>query len=376
MTESPPSTDQMSLLLVGADPVWQASVEAVAKARGALLDVKSDVKQALDWMLRPKRVHTHVLAVAPLEPFETDALAGMLDEVTLQPTRLLLLGSDMGHGNMVQPVFTPALLDEALRLPWRTGVSGGAPLVAADLAESLHNGNLRMRFQPIVRADTLEPMGVEALARLHHPARGILHPRQFIPLAVASHQERVLTAIATARTVLEIMHAPRVQSLTVTLNVPLLTLMNLPAVDRARELCAVAGMTPEQIMIEVVETPYKPDLRVLARALESWMAAGFRVAIDDAGPALPHWRDMLDLPFSALKLDGAIACDTPQSEAIIEAAKRAGLFVVAEGIENEATADRMRRLGVDALQGFLFSRPLPAIAVPLWMDQSLDLLAA
>ncbi len=361
--------DQLSLLLVGDDPVWLAAARAAAETRGALLDVKATVTEALAWMFHPQRVHTHVLAIAPLTPFETDALAGMLDEVTLQPIRLLLLGSDVGHGNMVQPVLSPAALDAALSRPWRTNPSGLPPLGAADLADSLHHGNLRMRFQPIVSAATRAPIGVEALARLHHPQRGILHPRAFIPLAVAAHLERVLTAIATARTVLELTHAPQLRAMTVTLNVPLPTLFNLSAVERACELCAVAGMTPEHIMIEAVETPEKPDFTVLARALDRWMAAGFRIAIDDAGPALPHWRDMLELPFNALKLDGTIAGDEVLSATIVEAAKRAGLFVVAEGIEDEATAQRMRALGVDSLQGFLFSRPLPVMALPLWIDQ-------
>ncbi len=369
MTASTPPADQMSLLLVGHDPVWLAAVRDAATARGALLDVKPTVAEALAWMFRPPRVHTHVLAVAPLAPFETDALAGMLDEVTLQPTRLLLLGSDVGHGNMVQPVLSPSGLDAALSRPWRTSPDGLPPLAASDLAQSLHNGNLRMRFQPIVSAETLALIGVEALARLHHPQRGILHPSAFIPLAVESHQERVLTAIATARTVLELAHAPLVCALSVTLNVPLPTLFNLSAVERACELCAVVGMTPAMIMIEVVETPLRPDFALLARSLERWMSAGFRIAIDDAGPALPHWRDMLQLPFNALKLDGTIAGDASLSAEIVDAAKRAGLFVVAEGIEDEATAQRMRGLGVDALQGFLYSRPLPAMALPLWMAQ-------
>ncbi len=371
MVAKTPPADQMSLLLVGDDPVWLAAVRDAAEARGALLDVKATVAEALAWMFRPPRMHTHVLAIAPLAPFETDALAGMLDEVTLQPIRLLLLGSDVGHGNMVQPVFSADGLDAALSKPWRTSPAGLPPLAATDLAHSLHHGNLRMRFQPIVSAATLAPIGVEALARLHHPQRGILHPRAFIPLAVQSHQERVLTAIATARTVLELAYAPAVCALSITLNVPLPTLFNLSAVERACELCAVVGMTPERIMIEVVETPERPDFVVLARALERWMSAGFRIAIDDAGPALPHWRDMLQLPFNALKLDGTIAGDVSLCADIVEAAKRAGLFVVAEGIEDEATAQRMRGLGVDALQGFLYSRPLPVMALPLWLEQRL-----
>jgi EAL domain-containing protein (putative c-di-GMP-specific phosphodiesterase class I) len=363
------NAEQLSLLLVGDDPVWLDAAQSAADERGARLDVKRDVPTALAWMLRPERVHTHVLAIGPLEPWETDALAGMLDEVTMQPTRLLLLGSDAGHGNMIQPVFSPSLLDAGLRRPWKTCPAGLPALAAVDLAHSLHRGNLRMRFQPIVDATTLVPIGIEALARLHHPERGILHPSEFIPIAIASHQERVLTAIATARTMLELPNAPQLRCLAVTMNVPLPTLLNRNAVARAKELCAIAAIPPEQIMIEAVETPTRPDLHDLAVALERWRAGGFRVAIDDAGPALPHWRDLLSLPFSALKLDGTIANDASLTDEIVDAAKQASLFVIAEGIESDATAARLRGLGVDALQGFLFSRPLPLIAVPLWMEQ-------
>ena len=369
MTVTSMPAGQLSLLLVGTDPEWIRAAKAAAVAHHALLDVQANVSDALAWMLRPERVHTHVLAIAPIAPFEADALAGMLDEVTLQPIRLLLLGSDVGHGNMVQPVLTPDLLDEALSRPLHTSTASLPPLAPADLAHALHRGNLRMRFQPFVSSDTLMPIGVEALARLHHPTRGILHPREFIPLAVESRQERVLTAIAVARTALELTRAPRVRALTISVNIPIPTLLNPASVVRATELCAIAGLSPDHIMVEVVETPDRPDLVAVGRAVERWTAAGFRTAIDDAGPALPHWRDMLSLPFHTLKLDGSIADDIPLTTDIIEAAKRAGLFVIAEGIEREATAHRLRALGADALQGFLFSRPLPAIAVPLRMDR-------
>ncbi len=367
VTSMPPG--QLSLLLVGTDPEWIKAAKAAAASQHALLDVKANVSEALAWMFRPERVHTHVLAIAPIAPFEADALCGMLDEVTLQPIRLLLLGSDIGHGNMVQPVLTPSLLEEALRRPLHIDTAGLPPLAPSDLAHALHRGNLRMRFQPFVSADTLLPIGVEALARLHHPQRGILHPREFIPLAVESRQERVLTAIAVARTALELTHAPRVRTLTISVNIPIPTLLNTSSIARATELCAIAGLSPSQIMIEVVETPTKPDLVAVGRAVERWNAVGFRTAIDDAGPALPHWRDMLALPFHTIKLDGSIADDIPLTSEIIEASKRAGLFVIAEGIERDSTAQRLRTLGADALQGFLFSRPLPAIAVPLRMDR-------
>ncbi len=106
--------------------------------------------------------------------------------------------------------------------------------------------------------------------------------------------------------------------------------------------------------------------------MKAWRAAGFGVAIDDAGPALPHWRDLLDLDFSTVKLDGRVGGDPLQEKLaaeIAQAAKARGLFVIAEGIEDDAALTRMRNIGVDAVQGFLFSRPLPAMAVPIWLAE-------
>ena len=80
---------------------------------------------------------------------------------------------------------------------------------------------------------------------------------------------------------------------------------------------------------------------------------------------------MLELPFSGIKLDASLAADTAEAHdeasAITEAAHRLGLYIVAEGIQDEAALARARALGVQAVQGFLFSRPLPAAAVPVWL---------
>jgi EAL domain-containing protein (putative c-di-GMP-specific phosphodiesterase class I) len=207
---------------------------------------------------------------------------------------------------------------------------------------------------------------------VHHKLRGILHPRDFIPLAVASGQERVLTNIAAARSFLELRSGLLSPGMYMTLNLPMITVLHEPAALRGLELCQVAGITPERIVLEVLENSTAPDVAILGRAMDGWRDAGFRMAIDDAGPNLPHWRTLIDLPFDFLKLDGAMVADPAahdQVERIVTAAKRRGLTVVAEGIEDESCLARMRALGVDAVQGFLFSRPLPSLAVPVWLRQ-------
>jgi EAL domain-containing protein (putative c-di-GMP-specific phosphodiesterase class I) len=229
-----------------------------------------------------------------------------------------------------------------------------------------------MRFQPVLRSSDLLPVGLEALARVHHPLRGILHPRDFIQVAIASGQERVLTHIAASRSFIELRSGLLGPGMCMTLNLPVATVLHEPAALRGLELCHVAGISPERIVLEVLEDSMAPDMAVLGHAMDVWRRAGFRMAIDDAGPSLPHWRRLIDLPFDILKLDGAIVADPAghdEVDRIVTAAGRRGLYVVAEGIEDAACLARMRALGVDAVQGFLFSRPLPSLAVPEWLRQ-------
>jgi EAL domain-containing protein (putative c-di-GMP-specific phosphodiesterase class I) len=362
------------LLLVTADATLRSEAEAASRRLGTPMDVMPTLEAALSWMLRPEQLCTHVLVPGSMDPQRIDALAGMVDEVTSLPTPLLLLGGTDTQGPSVLPVEEGAFaaIEQTLR-EHRPFVPEKMPdLTAEELRAALHNGLLRMRFQPIVDAVTFDPIGMEALARLHHPTLGILRPKDFMPQAVQSGQERTLTGIVAARAMLELRSLPGLPERNFSLNVPLTSLCHVYAVDRARELCAVVGASPDMIVIEVLETDTVPDLHVMAAAVQRWRDAGFWVTIDDAGPRLPHWRALLDLPFTGLKLDSVLAADASgldDAARIVEAAKAHGLFVTAEGIETDAAMARMGGLGVDAMQGFLFCRPLPARAVPIWLKE-------
>lgn len=361
------------VLLVEAGPAWSDAAEAACAQLHSALETVSGVRAAIARLLKPRQPYSHVLAWAGLPRRSLDALAGLLDEVTQQPALLILLG-DEGSASPALSVSTPdpeALL-AAMNFVAELSTPAAQELTPPQLAASLFGGMMRMRFQPVVSAADLEPLGLESLARLHHPARGILHPGHFIPQALCSGMERVLSGVGAARTMLELRGLQYSPGLFISVNLPLGTVLHPDAVARAVKLVAIAGSAPERIVIEVVETPDPPDYAALARALERWRGAGFRTAIDDAGPNLPHWRRMIELPFDILKLDGIIAAAPAQHGLvadIVATAKHRDLFVIAEGIETPATLDRMKNLGVDGLQGFLVCRPLPSMAVPVWLAQ-------
>ncbi len=367
----------LRLLLVSRDEELRHATELAAATLGATLEMLPDLDAAIPRLLQCDAIFSHVLAPAmPSQGAnaaqEIDALAGMVDEVTTTPTRLLLLGAaeDRGPTEVAVPHPDAEGIIAALRHTLATPLPDAA-LTPEELRSSLHTGNLRMRFQPVVDAVTYRPIALEALARLHHPLLGILRPQDFMATAVASGQERTLTGIAAARTLLELRPLPGLGGLYFAINTPLTMLLHAPAAERAAEMCAVAGVPTRLIVVEALETLIMPDLREVAAALERWRLAGFNVTIDDAGPRLPHWRRLLDLPFTGVKLDGRLAVNTPEairtaSEIVAQAHARSQ-YIVAEGVESKAAAVRLRDLGVNALQGFFFSRPLPARAVPVWL---------
>ena len=362
----------LRMLLVSGDAALHREAASAGAQLGAALEISPDLDAAIARLLGPDAIFSHVLAAASLVPADTDALAGMVDEVTSTPTRLLLLGAaeDRGPTEVAVPVPNAEGIIAGLRRTLATRL-GDAVLTAEEVRASLQTGNLRMRFQPVVDAATFQPLALEALARLHHPVLGILRPHDFMPIAIVSGQEGILTGLAAERTLLDLRPLSGLGGLYFAFNTPLTMLLEPEAAARAAEMCVAAGLPPTQLVVEVLETLTTPDYGALARAVERWRRAGFNVTIDDAGPRLPHWRKMLDLPFTGVKLDGSLAADTPEAaklaEEIIKLARQRQQYVIAEGVENHAAAQRLSSLGVHALQGFYFSRPLPARAVPLWL---------
>jgi len=376
--KSPPGRSR--LLLVSADPALVEVTGTAARRMSAWLEVMPTRDAAFAWLLHPAPTCTHVLAPADLTQSDVDNLAGMVDEATGGRAKVFLLGPPaaergaVGDGSSVIHIdpYDAGGIEQVLRNHPPAANAARRSLSAAALRTALHDGRLRVRFQPVLETNSLRMSGVEALSRLHHPELGILRPAQFMPQAIRTGQERALSVTAAARAVMDLRGQSFMQARYIAFNVPLPTFLNEAGHARALDICAIAGHPVDRVVIELVETQDAPDLLALAAAVERWRKVGFRVTVDDAGPRLPHWRDMLNLPFSGVKLDGSLAAAddaaVAEAEAIVAIAKRNDQYVVAEGIENADAVERMRSLGVDALQGFYFCRPMPAPALRIWAE--------
>jgi len=227
-------------------------------------------------------------------------------------------------------------------------------------------------LQPIVRISDRRVMGVEALARFDHPTAGLLAPASFVPQIEAAGLSVQLVETVT-RHALRSLGARffQDQRMFLAVNVPLDALLDPPTRGRMQATCRAAGMEPGAVVIELMEGLPVSDLGELADALHRWGRAGFPVVIDDAVPDTHNLARLLELPFSAIKLDRSVVQGSAQAplQRMVDAAKQHGLWVVAEGVEDLAAWQRMERLRVDEVQGYLLAEPMPAVAVPGWLER-------
>ena len=244
-----------------------------------------------------------------------------------------------------------------------------------ELRAALAAGLLEMRYQPIVRLDTGAPVGLEALARLNHPVLGIMLPGLFVPQIEDAGLAAELTDRVAGTAFADMAgEALAPLGLRIGVNLPLDVLLVPAALERLDAQRRAAGLEPAQIAIELTESQPVTDLARLRRATERVRAAGYRAVIDDIAPSVPLIAELMDLPFTGLKLDKGLVQAVPESQAArgfvsgtIAAAVARGLTVTAEGVEDRATWYRMRAMGAHGAQGFLVARPLMAAEVPGWM---------
>jgi diguanylate cyclase (GGDEF)-like protein len=235
-----------------------------------------------------------------------------------------------------------------------------------DLHSALERGELFLEYQPIVRLDTGEVAGIEALVRWRHPERGVLPPSEFVPMAenrglIVPLGEWVLESACREAVAL----LDTNPDLAVTVNVSLPQLAEDDFVAGVRDVLAATGLPAANLMLELTESVLMHDVESTIRRLEAVKALGVRVAVDDFGTGHSSLQYLLRLPLDVVKvprefvdvIDGAEQ-EQVLARTIVEMAHRLGLEVVAEGIERGAQYRALALLGCSLGQGFLTGRPM------------------
>ncbi len=240
-----------------------------------------------------------------------------------------------------------------------------------DLAEAVSRNELFLLYQPTFELGTERVVGVEALLRWRHPTRGTLSPDEFIPIA-----EQSGLIVPIGRWVLEEACARasdwhrRGRHIGMAINVSARQIDREGLVDEVRTALHDTSLRPDALTLEVTETTIMRDAPTNARRLATLKDLGVRIAIDDFGTGYSSLAYLRQFPVDALKLDRSFVSGLASSKeaaalihTLVQLAKTLELETVAEGIDDQAQLDALRREGCDLGQGFLFSPPLPPDAL-------------
>ena len=236
------------------------------------------------------------------------------------------------------------------------------------LRRALERSEFELHYQPIVDARTGAPVGAEALVRWRHPELGLLLPSEFIPLAeenglIVPLGEWVLEQACTQNRAWQAGGLP-----------PMRVVVNLSSrqlrrsfADTVSQVLQRTGLEERYLGIELTESLLVAHHREDMDTLHALRALGVHLAVDDFGTGYSSFSYLKHLPLDALKIDRSFVREVTFSvddgaitTAIIAMAHALGLEVVAEGIETEGQRQVLLEQGCDAMQGYLFSRPVPA----------------
>jgi EAL domain-containing protein (putative c-di-GMP-specific phosphodiesterase class I)/ActR/RegA family two-component response regulator len=303
------------------------------------------------------------------------------DERVLQAAEKLVIAHQITMlGHMRKPVNQEGLA--SLLQKW-TPKAGNLPrssrklYAAADVQSAIAAGELVNHYQPMVSLVTGQVVGVETLVRWNHPRDGLVFPEQFIGVAEANGLIQAITrgVIANALTQAKSWQQKTGLLSRVAINVSMEDLNGLDFANFVAEQAASAGVMPQNVTLEVTESRLMQDLRVPLDVLTRLRLKRFRISIDDFGTGHSSLAQLRDIPFDELKIDRGFVHRAWADETVraifdtsVLLAKQLGMQIVAEGVEDRADWDFVRRSGCGIAQGYFIARPMPAGDIPDWLE--------
>ncbi len=239
----------------------------------------------------------------------------------------------------------------------------------ADLRRALKRDELLLHYQPKVDLRTGSITGMEALVRWRHPEKGMISPNRFIPIAeetglIVPIGEWVLAAACEQNATWQRQGIP-VQPIAVNLSARQFREVGLLAV--VQDVLQRSGLDPRLLEFEITESMLVQNEREAIQVLQDLKALGIELALDDFGTGYSSLGYLKRLPIDKLKIDRSFVRDVTSdpddaiiATSVIALAHEMQLRVVAEGVETEAQLSYLRNHGCDEIQGYYFSRPVPA----------------
>jgi diguanylate cyclase (GGDEF)-like protein len=241
-------------------------------------------------------------------------------------------------------------------------------IMELDLRKALPSGEFELHYQPIVNLASNEISGFEALIRWNHPLRGMVSPAAFIPLA-----EEIGFILPMGEWVIRQACATAAQwptHLHVAVNISAIQFRSPGLLQVIVGALAASGLAPTRLEIEITESVLLHNKEATLAVLHQLRALGIRIAMDDFGTGYSSLTYLQSFPFDKIKIDRSFVknvTDNPSSLNIVRAvaalANGMGMTATAEGVETAEQLERITSEGCTEMQGYLFSRPLPAAEI-------------
>ncbi|WP_156180486.1 EAL domain-containing protein [Bradyrhizobium sp. LTSPM299] len=234
-----------------------------------------------------------------------------------------------------------------------------------DLRSAIAAGEFEVFYQPIVNLAENRITGFEALLRWNHPTRGRVAPNDFIPLAEETGLIGAIGEWVIRQACAEARRWP--SDTRVAVNVSPVQFRNKTLVLAVVSALAASGLRPDLLELEITETVLMNNNEATLAALHQLRALGVRISMDDFGTGYSSLSYLRSFPFDKIKIDQSFVRDLserPDSIAIIRAVaglgQSFGMTTTAEGVETQEQLDQMRAEGCSEVQGYFYSRPVPA----------------
>ena len=247
-----------------------------------------------------------------------------------------------------------------------------------ELRKALDENEFTLVFQPKVALTIGNAVGVEALIRWRHPARGLILPGEFIPFAEQTGAIRMITPwlIDNAMRICGDWLRTGI-SLQTSFNISARDLLNKELPRMLRDSLDEHHVPPHMICVEITESSLMEDPVHAGNTLLQLRELGVELAIDDYGTGYSSLAYIKKLPFNELKIDRAFVMnmtsyheDVAIVRSTIELGHNLNLRVVAEGVENDAELELLRQMKCDQAQGYVISKPMPAEHIEAWLQNS------
>jgi diguanylate cyclase (GGDEF)-like protein len=237
-----------------------------------------------------------------------------------------------------------------------------------DLRKALPGGEFELHYQPVVNLASKDISGFEALIRWNHPTKGLVSPAAFIPLAeeigfiVPMGEWVIRQACATAAQWPDHLH--------VAVNISAIQFRSPGLMQVIVGALAASGLAPTRLEIEITESVLLHNKEATLAVLHQLRALGIRIAMDDFGTGYSSLTYLQSFPFDKIKIDRSFVKNITENSsslnivrAVAALANGMGMTATAEGVETAEQLHSIASEGCTEMQGFLFSKPLPAAEI-------------